>query len=208
MDWEWKGYLSPASSPTQKYKDYKKNTETLSVDPLLKSAEDEAAWRLTERDGQSRTAAHTYQWHWSLSKAWQTAETAICTFLILLKKCVVCSNIKSSQGCFDELGGIWDEWAISVSFSFKNSRAVSWGPKKRPFIVLSSSDPKTDPSPLPGPSSQEPLGPMFYQVLNRNAASLQGPDRLQTRWAFSCSALRLSKRLTFLTLYYPHFPRS
>lgn len=37
------------------------------------------------------------------------------------KKSALCSNIKSSQGCFDELGGIWDEWAISVSFSFKTA---------------------------------------------------------------------------------------
>lgn len=42
-------------------------------------------------------------------------------FLYSGRKRVLYSNIKSSQGCFDELGGIWDEWAISVSFSFKTA---------------------------------------------------------------------------------------
>lgn len=42
-------------------------------------------------------------------------------FFYSSRKRVLYSNIKSSQGCFDELGGIWDEWAISVSFSFKTA---------------------------------------------------------------------------------------
>lgn len=54
------------------------------------------------------------------------------------EKLVLCSDIKSSEGCFDELGGIWDERAIYVSFSSRRG----WGPEKSSFIPLCGSDPK------------------------------------------------------------------
>lgn len=76
------------------------------------------------------------------------------------KKSAQCSSTRLSQGGFDELGGIWDEWAISLPFSFKTVE-----PEKGSFIGLCSSDPKKDPSLSPGPR-----GAIFREALNHNAA--------------------------------------
>lgn len=50
------------------------------------------------------------------------------------KKSAQCSNIKSSQGCFDELGSIWDEWAISMSFSLKTAADEAGDQRKGPLL--------------------------------------------------------------------------
>lgn len=69
---------------------------------------------------------------------------------------------------------------------FLNSSRAGWGPEKRPFIGLCSTDPEKGPiaapraPPLP-PPPQGPLGAVFYQALNHNAPSLslQGPKHFE-----------------------------
>ncbi len=51
-------------------------------------------------------------------QGYKTAETAVCTFFILVRK--VCSSPTSShlRAVFDELGSIWDEWAVFCVLQF------------------------------------------------------------------------------------------
>lgn len=147
---------------------------------ILKSAENDA-WRLTV-GWEGGTAAHTYQWHWSVSRACEIAETAICTFFFFYssKKSAQCSNIKSSQGCFDELGSIWDEWAISVSFSLKTAADEAGDQRKGPFIALRGSDPKKGPFVATRTFPQGPQGAMFLPGLESQCTVALAPG---TCWA-------------------------
>lgn len=73
------------------------------------------------------------------------------------------SNVTSSRGCFDELGAIWGDWAISASFGFKEAAE---GAAPRAFLPRTSGC-----SVLPALKHNAPL------------LSLRGPDTLQTHWA-------------------------
>lgn len=128
----------------------------------VESAEDEDAWRLTERGGQRGTAAHTYQWHWSPSRVWKNAETAICTFFIVVGN--VCYVPTSSH-----LRTVLMSWAVfgmSGPFlcpSVLKRQQSRLGTKEKGLYCVKQQWSEKDPSPLPGPSSQGPLGAMFYQ---------------------------------------------
>ena len=101
-------------------------------------------------------------------------------FFYSSKKSAQCSNIKSSQGCFDELGSIWDEWAISVSFSLKTAADEAGDQRKGPFIALRGSDPKKGPFVATRTFPQGPRGAMFLPGLESQCTVALAPG---TCWA-------------------------
>ncbi|MEQ2192289.1 hypothetical protein XENOCAPTIV_009637 [Xenoophorus captivus] len=88
-------------------------------------------------------------------------------FYILMRKVCLCSYIMMSPGCFDELGFIWHGRDVAVSFSFKSrSSRTGWRPKRKSFIVLSSSNLKRDPLlALRHPPNKILVGTMFLPGL-------------------------------------------
>lgn len=96
------------------------------------------------------------------------------------KKSAQCSNIKSSQGCFDELGSIWDEWAISMSFSLKTAADEAGDRRKGPLLrYVAVIRKRTLRATRTFP--QGPLGAQLYQALNHNAPLACSGDLLGSK---------------------------
>ena len=128
------------------------------------------------------TAAHTYQWHWSLSRLCKNAETAICTFFILVRKVRYVPTSSRLRAVLMSLAVFGMSGPFLCPSVLKQQQPGLGTREKGPllcYVAVIRKRTRRCSQDLP---PQGPQGAMFYEALNHNAPSLwlRGPAELHT----------------------------